>query len=144
MPVRHDGEPKPRDSREPIVFYDGTCGLCHGFVQFMIRHDRSGVIRFAPLQGDTAARQVPAYVGSDLASVVFRDEDGVVFSHSTAALHAIARLGGPWRLASLLLLIPRWLRDAVYRYVARHRYGWFGTADSCALPAPAVRQRFLS
>jgi predicted DCC family thiol-disulfide oxidoreductase YuxK len=136
--------PRAADTREPIVFYDGSCGLCHGFVQFMVRRDHAGVIRFAALQGDTAARQIPAYLGSDLESVVYRDESGAVYSHSAAALRAIARLGGPWRLAKLLLVIPHGLRDLVYRYVARHRYGWFGTADSCALPSPAVRQRFLS
>jgi predicted DCC family thiol-disulfide oxidoreductase YuxK len=136
--------PSGGDTREPVVFYDGSCGLCHGFVQFMVRHDDRGTIRFAPLQGDTAAREIPAYLGSDLASVIYRDENGAVYSHSTAALRAIAQLGGPWRLATLLLAIPHGLRDIVYRYVARHRYGWFGTVDSCALPSPAVRQRFLS
>jgi predicted DCC family thiol-disulfide oxidoreductase YuxK len=132
------------DTREPVVFYDGTCGLCHGFVQFMVRHDHAGTMRFAPLQGDTAAREIPAYLGSDLGSVIYRDGNGAVFSQSTAALRALAQLGGPWRLATLLLFVPHGLRDLVYRFVARHRYRWFGTVDRCALPSPAVRQRFLS
>jgi predicted DCC family thiol-disulfide oxidoreductase YuxK len=137
--------PLPRgDARKPIVFYDGSCGLCHGFVQFMVRHDPDDTIQFAALQGDTAAREIPAYLGSDLESVIFRDDDGAVYSQSTAALRAIARLGGAWRLATLLLAVPHGLRDIIYRYVARHRYGWFGTVDRCALPSPAVRHRFLS
>src|SRR5688500_4082721 len=141
MPVpRRNEEHRPRD---PIVFYDGTCGLCHGFVQFMIRHDRAGIMRFAALQGDTAQREIPAYVG-ELSTVVYCDDGGAVYSYSTGALRAIARLGGIWRLASLLLYVPRSLRDMLYRWVARHRYAWFGTVDMCALPSPAVRQRFLS
>jgi predicted DCC family thiol-disulfide oxidoreductase YuxK len=139
MPLSRGG-----DTCDPVVFYDGSCGLCHGFVQFMVRHDHAGAIRFAALQGDTAAREIPAYLGSDFASVIYRDEHGATYSHSTAALRAIARLGGSWRVARLLLFVPHGLRDIVYRYVARHRYGWFGTVDSCALPSPAVRQRFLS
>jgi predicted DCC family thiol-disulfide oxidoreductase YuxK len=136
--------PRGGDARTPVVFYDGSCGLCHGFVQFMVRHDREGTVWFAALQGDTAAREIPAYLGTDLTSVIYRDEDGAVYSHSTAALRAIARLGGPWRLATLLLAVPHGPRDVIYRYVARRRYGWFGTVDSCVLPSPTVRQRLLS
>jgi predicted DCC family thiol-disulfide oxidoreductase YuxK len=76
--------------------------------------------------------------------VVFQDESGVVFTRSDATLRAISRLGGTWRLANVLRVIPRPLRDAVYGFVARHRYGWFGVAQMCVLPPAPVRRRFLS
>jgi predicted DCC family thiol-disulfide oxidoreductase YuxK len=132
------------DSRGPIVFYDGDCGLCHGFVQFILAHDTRGQFRFAALQGETAAMTIPTHVGPSLASVVFQDDSGAVFTRSDATLRAISRLGGTWRLANVLRVIPRPLRDAVYAFVARHRYGWFGAAEVCVLPPAAVRRRFLS
>lgn len=125
----------------PIVFYDGECGLCHRFVQFVLARDRAGTFRFAPLQGPTAARLIPGRAAG-LGSVVLRDETGT-YDRSEASLRILARLGGPWTLTRPLRLIPRAVRDAVYGFVARHRYGWFGQADACTLPSPAARSRFL-
>lgn len=125
----------------PIVFYDGTCGLCHGFVQFIVARDRAGVFRFAPLQGQTAARLIPGLTG-DLRSVVLKDESGV-YRKSDASLRTLTRLGGTWALAAGLRVVPRPLRDFVYDVIAKRRHRLFGSADACTLPAPAERSRFL-
>lgn len=125
----------------PIVFYDGECGLCHRFVQFILARDHRARFRFAPLQGPTAARLIPGYAAA-LGSVVLRDDTGV-YQKSEASLRVIARLGGLWTLAAPLRLVPLGLRDAVYGFIANRRYRWFGTADACALPPPAARPRFL-
>lgn len=131
----------PAPDEAPIVFYDGECGLCHRFVQFILARDQAGTFRFAPLQGPTAARLIPEFA-AELGSVVLRDETGV-HQKSEASLRVLARLGGLWTLATPLRAIPRGLRDLVYGFVANRRYGWFGAADACALPPPAARTRFL-
>jgi len=125
----------------PIVFYDGECGLCHRFVQFILARDHAATFRFAPLQGPTAARLIPG-LAVELGSVVLKDETGI-YQQSEASLRVLARLGGLWALATPLRVVPRGLRDAVYGFIAKRRYRWFGPANACALPPPAARPRFL-
>jgi predicted DCC family thiol-disulfide oxidoreductase YuxK len=132
-----------------IILFDGVCNLCNGFVQFVLRHDGAGQFRFAALQSE-AARALLAAHGhpltpaalADPASVVLVAE-GRVYTHSAAVLRIAGRLGGLWRLAAVGWLLPGPWRDALYRFVARHRYRWFGRQESCWLPTPALRGRFL-
>ncbi len=127
----------------PIVFYDGDCGLCDRFVRWMLRRDRRHRYRFAPLQGETARRMIRVEARDPgLWSGVLGDHDGE-HRRSAATLRAVAGLGGVWRAAGLLLLVPAALRDRVYRVVARHRYRWFGRAPACVLPGADERGRFL-
>ena len=138
--------PRPPDSGEstPIVFYDGECGLCQRSVQWLQRHDPEGVLRYAPLEGETANRTLPA-LGRDRGawSLMYQDEHGT-YRASEGVLRAVKRLGGAWALAAAVaLLVPRAVRDWVYRAIARNRYRWFGRADVCALPSPETRDRFL-
>ena len=128
-----------------VVLFDGVCNLCTGVVQFVIRHDQAGRIRFAALQS-AAGQALLAQYGlstSDLNTVVYI-KDGQAQVRSTAALSLLGDLGGPWRwLAALLRVVPRGLRDAVYGLVARNRYRLFGKRDSCLLPTPEHMGRFL-
>lgn len=127
----------------PILFFDGNCGLCQGSVQFMLNRDRRGRIRYAPLQGTTAARIVERADREDLSSMVV-SINGQLYRHSTAVLLLLRELGGVWSiLATLGLLIPRPLRDFCYRLVARNRYRLFGTVEACRIPKPGERARFL-
>jgi predicted DCC family thiol-disulfide oxidoreductase YuxK len=129
------------------ILFDGVCNLCNGFVQFVIRHDPRGHFRFAALQSELgqallAAHGQPAGLAGGPESVVLL-AGGQLYSHSTAVLRIAGQLGGVWRLAAVGWLLPvRW-RDALYRYVARHRYQWFGRQESCWLPTPELRARFL-
>jgi predicted DCC family thiol-disulfide oxidoreductase YuxK len=125
-----------------ILYFDGVCGLCNRLVDWLVRRDRTGQLRFAPLQGATAAARLPAGWAEDLATVVL-ERDGRLSARSSAALEAVALLGGPWRAASLLKVVPRPLRDACYGWVARHRYAWFGRREACRVPSEAERARFL-
>lgn len=131
-----------------LVLYDGVCGLCDRAVQFLLEKDRAGAFHYAALQGETAAavrRRHPRLEGVD-SVVLVRDHgtpDEKVFLRSGAALEIAAVLSGFRRVVSWLRLVPRPLRDFVYDQVARRRYGWFGKLDSCKLPLPAVRARFL-
>jgi predicted DCC family thiol-disulfide oxidoreductase YuxK len=126
----------------PVIYFDGYCGLCNGFVDFVLARDRGRRFRFAPLQG-TAARARFGDPGDVDPTTILLEDEGTVFERSTAALRIITALGGIWRLAGLLRLVPRFIRDAVYDWIARNRYGWFGKRDSCRLPSSEERAVFL-
>ncbi len=135
--------PTPNDA---IVLFDGGCNLCNGSVLFIIDRDPGAYFRFAALQSDVG-RDVLAGVGraipaGDPDSIVLV-ENGRVYERSTAALRIVRRLRGAWKLAWLFVIVPRPLRDLVYRLVARNRYRWFGRTAECRIPPPALRSRLL-
>jgi predicted DCC family thiol-disulfide oxidoreductase YuxK len=131
-----------------LVLYDGVCGLCDRSVQFLLRHDRRARLSFAALQGETARPILERHgLAGELGSFVLVRDAGTsrerLHLRSSGALEVTRELGGAWRLARALRVVPRRLRDAVYDWVARRRYGWFGTLDACRVPGPEVRSRFL-
>lgn len=126
----------------PVVFFDGICGLCNGFVDRLMVWDKRHVLRFATLQGATAATHLPAEHTQALSTIIYFDGQRI-YTRSDAALRIIMRLGGLWKLAGVFLILPRFLRDGVYDWVARNRYQWFGKHDSCRLPSPEERKLFL-
>lgn len=129
--------------RGPVVFFDGVCNLCNGSVNFLIDRDARGRLLFAPLQGPTFRQVREAHPElEELGSIVLLDEAGVHLK-SKAALRILTALGGVWRLASILYLVPRPLRDLLYDFVAKRRYRWFGKSESCRIPTPELRARFL-
>jgi predicted DCC family thiol-disulfide oxidoreductase YuxK len=136
----------PVDPAEhPILLFDGVCNLCEGLVRFAIEHDRTGRFRFAPLQSELGRALLVrhGYDPDAIDAVVLVDGAGAT-DRSTAALRLARDLGAPWRwLAPALLLVPRGLRDAVYDWVARNRYRWFGRRSECLVPTPELRARFL-
>lgn len=132
-------------SSGPILFFDGVCNLCNTAVQFIIRHDKDGKIHFASLQsaaGKVAQDAVLTAKGYVPDSLIFLD-GSVYYTGSDAALHAAAYLDGGWKGLRHLRIFPRVLRDAVYGLVARSRYRLFGKRDSCMMPTPELRQRFV-
>jgi predicted DCC family thiol-disulfide oxidoreductase YuxK len=135
--------PQAEPGSAPVVFFDGVCGLCNRFVDFVIARDAAGVFRFAPLQGETARDRLHEADVRKPKTVVLQDEQGV-FRKSTAAVRIFMRLGGVWRiLGGILWLVPRPLRDVGYSLVARYRYAVFGKKETCRMPTPAERARFL-
>lgn len=131
------------DAEPPVLFFDGECGLCNRTVRWLITRDRRRGLRFAPLQGQLAAQQLPALPsGYEEGSVVLWDEEGIHY-RSDATFRAVACLGGFWRWARVLLLIPKIVRDPVYRLIARHRLRWFGRVESCALLSAEDRDQLL-
>ena len=120
----------------PIIFFDGICGMCNRFVDIVLRADRRGTFRFAPFQGETARRHLPALPEDPTAwSLVYLDERGI-HDQSDASLEIYRRLGGFWWLLSLARFVPRAVRNRIYRVIARNRYRWFGRRATCYLPAP--------
>lgn len=131
----------------PILLYDGVCGLCARSVRWILGHERDHVIQFAPLQGETAAALRARYprIPDELSTVVLVDPDaGRVHLRSKAFFYAARHLRAPWRWLYGLRWIPGFLPDLGYRLVARLRYRLFGKKDSCELPAPDQRARFLA
>jgi len=129
---------------EPIVLYDGTCGLCHRSVQWIVRHERDHELRFAPLQGPTAAELRARFpeMPDTLESVVLV-AGGRTRMRSKAFLYISRHLRAPWRWAYAVRWLPGFLLDLGYRVIARIRYRVWGRADVCDVPAPDHRARFL-
>lgn len=127
----------------PIIFFDGMCAMCDRFVSLIARIDKQGVFRFASLQGPTARAVLPPLSDDPRQwSMLYLDERGL-HDQSEASLQVYRRLGGwAWPL-SLFRFVPRFVRDPVYRVVARNRYRWFGRRDTCRVPSAAERSRFL-
>lgn len=137
------GEVTVMSETGPIVFFDGVCGLCNRSVDFFIRRDREARLKFAPLQGETAADHVSDADRESLGSIVFVDA-GTRYRKSAAIVQILRQLGGIWRcVAGVLWVIPRPLRDLGYSIVAALRYRLFGRKDSCRMPTPEERGRLL-
>ncbi len=141
----------------PIVLFDGVCNFCNGTIQFVIDNERAPTLSFAPLQSELARGLLERVFGEDEAKRLLRgatgegDPDSVVliegtrgFTHSTAGLRILGRLRAPWRWLSALVIVPRPIRDGVYRWIGRNRYRWFGKSETCRVPTPELRARFLS
>lgn len=128
----------------PVVLFDGVCNLCNGTVQFLIRQDHQKKLRFASLQGEFGQRilQDAGLQKTDHGSFLFLD-NGNIYTHSTGALRVLSHLGGGWKILSGLRVVPRFIRDGVYHFIARNRYRWFGKRESCMVPGEGVRERFL-
>ncbi|MES2691727.1 MAG: DCC1-like thiol-disulfide oxidoreductase family protein [Bacteroidota bacterium] len=124
----------------PIIFYDGLCGLCDKSVQFVLKHDKKQLFRFATLQSDYA-KQILGDVKED--SFVLYDNN-TLYMRSTAALRTAKHLSGLWPLLYALVLVPAFIRDGVYRFIAQNRYKWFGKYDSCKIPDAATQSRFIA
>jgi predicted DCC family thiol-disulfide oxidoreductase YuxK len=127
-------------SPQHVVLFDGVCNLCNGAVRFILARDPAGRFRFASLQSEAARRLLR---DDGRAETIVLLEAGKTYTKSTAALRIARGLRFPWPLLYAFVAVPRPLRDLVYDWVARHRYRWFGKRETCLLPTPEVRGRFV-
>ncbi len=129
---------------QKIIFFDGICHLCNGFVDFVIQNETSPAsLAFAPLQGQTAKELLPMSEREKLDSVIYW-EDGKIHRESDAILKILGHLRFPYSwITRLGYFIPDSLRNIVYRWVARNRYLWFGQRETCRLPLPHERNQLL-
>ena len=125
-----------------IIYFDGVCGLCNGFVDFILKIDRNAVFKFSPLQSDHAKSSLPSEYTENLDSVVVQI-DGKTLRKSKAVFAVMNKLGGVWAIAGVLGHLPESLLNKGYDLVAEHRYKIFGKKDSCRLPSPEERARFV-
>ena len=142
MPDRSPLLPDAESARHPVVLFDGVCNLCNASVGFLIDRDPDAVFRFAPLQSDIG-RALVADCDLEGEDSIVLVEDGQCYLRSDAALRIAGRMRGAWPLLGVFRLVPRPLRDALYRTVAQNRYRWFGKQDACRLPTPDLQRRFL-
>ncbi|MBK9940537.1 MAG: thiol-disulfide oxidoreductase DCC family protein [Kouleothrix sp.] len=135
-------EPSPMSNAD--ILFDGVCTLCTWSVQFILRRDPVGYFQFAALQSPTGQRLLTSHgcsATSDDRVVLI--ENHTVYTASDAALRITRQLKGAWPVLSLLLIVPKGLRDGIYSWIATHRYRWFGRTERCMIAAPGIRDRFL-
>lgn len=130
---------------QPIVLFDGVCNLCNSAVKFIITHDKKNVFRFAALQSEAGQNLLAKYnyPTTELNSIILV-ENNKAYDKSTGALRVVKKFKGLWPLFYGLIVIPKFLRDGIYNWVAKNRYKWFGKKDECMIPTPELRARFLS
>ncbi len=129
------------------VLFDGDCNLCDKTVRFIFSHDPEGRFRFAPLQsefGQELAKKYGASYSLDGPYSVLLVEDGHLYDRSTAALRIVRQLDGPVRILGGFMILPRFLRDLGYKFIASIRYKVWGKKTECTLPPPGLRERFLA
>lgn len=144
--IHHDD---PAASLHAVIVFDGVCVLCNGWVRFLLRHDRRQRYRFAAMQGDVG-RRLLADSGLDpddpMSFLLIEYDRGPmprIATDTDAMQRVLVGLGGAWRLAAVIALLPRGLRDPSYRLVARNRYRWFGRRDACLVPEHEQAWRFI-
>ncbi|MEW6468099.1 MAG: thiol-disulfide oxidoreductase DCC family protein [Bacteroidota bacterium] len=132
------------EEKHPVILFDGVCNLCNRSVSFVIRNDRKGLFRFAALQSEKG-RELRKQYGLDKADAdsYILIENGKAYLKSTASLRTLRKLRGLYPLLYLFILVPRFIRDAVYDWVARNRYKWWGKRESCMVPSPEIQNRFI-
>lgn len=128
----------------PIILFDGVCNLCNGTVQFILRRDPRGHFHFAPLQS-SAGERLTTGAGSRIPArdTIILIDQGSWYFESDAALRIARSLSGLWPLLYAGILVPRPIRDAVYGFIARNRYRWFGQSAACMIPTPEYMERFV-
>ena len=118
-----------------VLFFDGDCAFCSKSVRWVFQRDPAGRIAFAPLQGRLAAEWgLGSYASDEGTLVVVRESDGARFFRSDALVELASALGGSWRILALARFIPKFLRDGIYRWIARNRHRLATRSSSCALP----------
>jgi predicted DCC family thiol-disulfide oxidoreductase YuxK len=127
-----------------IILFDGLCNFCSFWVQFAFKRNKKRDLFYMSLQDERATELLAPhnFNPSTLSSVVFLS-DGKIYTQSTAALMICKHLDGAWKAISLLLVIPTFIRDFLYNFVARHRYKWFGKTAVCFIPTPEMKRQFL-
>lgn len=129
---------------DAIVLFDGVCNYCNNWVNFVIKNDRKSYFRFAPLQSDFANDLLVKFgIDKQKTDSVIVIENNNAYIYSTGALRIMKGLGGIWSMAYVLIIVPKFVRDGIYKWVAKNRYSWFGRKESCMIPSPEVRARFL-
>lgn len=127
----------------PIILFDGVCNLCNSSVQFIIKRDKNATFRFAQLQSEVGIALLKSYKIPDTLNTFILIENKSVYQKSTAALRVTRKLSGCWPLMYGFIIVPPFIRNAVYDFISKHRYKWFGKKNECMMPTPELQSRFL-
>lgn len=130
--------------QNPIILFDGVCNYCNSVVNFVIRQDKKNIFRFSPLQSPMAQRLLEQYgLPASRPDSMLLIDSGRIYHHSSAVLRLYQRLPWYWKWTQLFWIIPKFIRDAVYDFIARNRYKWFGKKEECMVPGDDVKERFI-
>lgn len=127
-----------------IILFDGVCNLCNSSVQLVLKNDKKDTFRLAALQSDVG-KKLSAKHGIDTSqtdSIILIDSD-TCYTKSTAALKIAKHLSGAYPLLYGFMIVPKFIRNIVYDYIAKNRYKWYGKQESCMIPTPALKSKFL-
>jgi predicted DCC family thiol-disulfide oxidoreductase YuxK len=132
------------EANESIILFDGVCNLCNRSVQFIIRRDKKNRFRFAAIQGKTGQSLMQQFqlTQNEINSFLLI-EGQKIYTRSTAALRVFRQLGGLWSLLYVFIIVPPFIRDVIYNWVARNRYKWYGKRDACMIPLDELKSKFL-
>ncbi|TBR19897.1 MAG: thiol-disulfide oxidoreductase DCC family protein [Chitinophagaceae bacterium] len=131
-------------NNNPVILFDGTCNFCNFWIQFVIKRDRKRVLKFAPLQGESAKKLLlPFGINPTNPSSVLLIDQGKIYTQSSAAFRLFKYLDGGWKLIYGLIIIPKNFRDFFYNIISHNRYRWFGKKDTCIIPNGEMGKRFL-
>lgn len=129
-------------NQHPVILFDGYCNLCNSSVKFILKHELDQRFRFAALQSKTAKSILKNFPDVSISDSVLLVDGEKIYQHSSAALRIAKHLRW-FRVLYFLIFFPSWLRDPLYRFIARNRYRWFGKTDNCMVPDESIRSRFL-
>jgi predicted DCC family thiol-disulfide oxidoreductase YuxK len=132
------------NSNNGIILFDGVCNFCNNSINLVIRKDKRDYFRFAPLQSEAGKILTQKFnIDTSKTDSVLLIENDTLYSKSTAALQIARKMSGLFPLCYALIIIPKFLRDPIYDYIAKRRYNWFGKKESCMIPTPEIRKKFL-
>ncbi|TGL45122.1 thiol-disulfide oxidoreductase DCC family protein [Leptospira perdikensis] len=129
--------------KSKIVFFDGVCHLCMGSVQFLLKQNKKENLNFSAIGSQTFHTLLPKDSYSHLPDSILYWKEGLLYMESDAVLQLVRELKFPWNLFYGFSIFPRFLRNPIYRFIAKHRYQWFGKAEVCMIPSPNIKKRFL-
>lgn len=129
--------------KRKIVFFDGVCHLCMGSVQFLLKQNQTESLYFSTIGSKSFLDLIPTNVRESLPDSIIYWNEGEVLVESDAILGITKELGLPWRFGLVFWIVPKGVRNQIYRWIAKHRYQWFGKAESCMVPTPDLKRRFL-
>lgn len=127
-----------------IIFFDGVCNLCNASVQFVIKRDVENYFMFSALQNEHANQHLTEFkISPSKSNTILLLENGKLYTRSTAALRIARQLRGLWPLCYGLIIIPAFIRDAIYKTISKYRYKIWGRSETCMIPSPELKAKFL-
>lgn len=127
----------------PVLLFDGVCNFCNRMINFAIRNDKKAKLHFAPLQSKAGEALRSSYGVEPTADTIVFIEKGKAYTYARAAIRVCRYLDWPAKMLYVFIIVPRFICQPVYKWIARNRYKWFGKKETCMIPTPEIRSRFL-
>lgn len=132
------------NSEHPIILFDGVCNFCNGAINFVLKQDKKKIFRFATLQSEAGQKILQQYhlATNDFESFILIDKDKI-YKKSSATLRVLNQLPWHWKELQIFWIVPVFIRNAIYDFIAKNRYKWFGQKDQCMIPTAEMKSRFI-